>query len=87
LTLNELLNLYYTTIQDRSRHYITPQKRETGVGAPHMLYMITEMRGGLATWDDKRMHRWLGYLQCLLVTSSYFTLTEIRDQTRNMTHD
>lgn len=56
----------------------------SGVGMPHALWMIDQLWVNHKDWPVTKVHRWFGYLQCLLVISNIYTLEEIRNQSRGI---
>lgn len=51
-----------------------------GYTYPHMRWMIAEIREGRVVGD--KAHRWLGFIQGVLIREDHFKLNEERDFTR-----
>ncbi len=59
-----------------------PQERsEDGKGLPHARWMCDESWG---IDEASKLHRWLGYVQSILVSSGQFTLDEVREHSRGL---
>lgn len=53
---------------------------DPGIYFPHMRWMLNEMREGRVTGE--KSHRWLGFIQALMVMNDLVTVKEEREFTR-----
>lgn len=60
---------------------IPEERSEDGLGLAHARWMCDESWG---MDDPAKLHRWLGYVQCILVSSGRFTLDDVRDHSRGL---
>ena len=51
--------------------------------APHLLWMLNELQTS-STMSLTKKHRWLGYIQGILVSNGWITVQEERDLTRDI---
>jgi hypothetical protein len=57
-------------------------KHPSAVGLPHALWMIDHLRENYENMSTTKVHRWFGYLQCLMVVSNMFTAEDLQNHTR-----
>jgi hypothetical protein len=53
----------------------------------HAKDMAKAILDHILDWEYTKLHRWIGYAQCLLVTDGVMSLEEIIEQTRKVVKD
>lgn len=86
--------MFYPEICDRYSNILLDaaldlKKRERSEGGlkettiPHLLWMLTELQTSTSMSETKR-HRWLGYVQGVMVMRGFITVDEERESTRSI---
>lgn len=57
-----------------------PDTSETG--ASHLLWMLNEIQDGCNDMSETKRHRWLGYIQGVMVMKNLITVDDERNATR-----
>ena len=53
----------------------------------HARWMIQEMLSHLEKWPDRKLNRWLGFVQGILNITAVYSISQLRNQTRPLYPD
>ena len=78
----ELLKVYFRKLVEIDNGDARLIRCSTGRGLGHCRWMIWSVMDNYETWPKTKSHRWLGYVQGLMVEYGIYTLDEVRDQSK-----
>ena len=75
--------MFYPEICDRYEAILLKQPADaTETGASHLLWMLRELQHGWNGMSETKRHRWLGYIQGVMVMKDLISVDEERNITR-----
>ncbi len=77
-----LAKLYHETMSMGRWRFIHAQIDPNGEGSEHLKWMIDQLVENGRSWPVGKSNRWLGYIQCLLVSLGVYDLATIRAQSK-----
>lgn len=75
--------MFYPEICDRYETILLKQPADAGeTGASHLLWMLKELQDNYNGMSETKRHRWLGYVQGVMVMKKLITVDDERTATR-----
>lgn len=75
--------MFYPEICDRYTAILLKQPADAKeTGASHLLWMLSELQNDYSGMSETKRHRWLGYIQGVMVMKGLITVDDERTVTR-----